>query len=138
MQLTRESEHALVGLGFLATKPMGTTVPLAEIAETRGLPAPFLAKTFQKLASHDIVASTRGRRNGYALARPADSINVLEVLVAVEGPRLLNRCTLWQSHCSDEDPCPLHPFLKDRVPVLEDRLREVSIADLVRGHARVV
>jgi Rrf2 family protein len=133
MQLTRESEHALAGLGLLATRAPGVFVPLAEIAAAKDLPPPFLAKIFQKLARHGLLTSSRGRGRGYALARPADSISVMDVFVAVEGPRLVKRCLLWQAHCSDEDPCPLHDFLKDRMPVLEARLEEISVADLAAG-----
>lgn len=136
MQLTRESEHALAALGFLITRPPGEFVALAEIAEARGLPRAFLAKTFQKLARHDVLLSSRGRSKGYTLARPADSISVLDVFVAVEGPRLLQRCTLWPTRCSSENPCPLHPFLKGHIRTLEERLGEISIADLCAVEVR--
>ncbi|MDH3297932.1 MAG: Rrf2 family transcriptional regulator, partial [Gemmatimonadota bacterium] len=118
MQLTKESEHALVALEFLIAQPPGEYVALADIAEAAGLPRAFLAKTFQKLARHDVLLSSRGRSKGYTLARPADSISVLEVFVAVEGPRLLQRCTLWPSRCSDDSPCVLHPFLKGHIRTL--------------------
>ncbi len=130
MQLTRESEHALTALGFLVIQPEGQFVALAEIAEARDLPRAFLAKIFQKLARHDVLTSSRGRSKGYMLARSADSISVLDVIVAVEGPRLLDRCTLWSTRRCDEDPCVLHPFLLGHVRALEKRLAEVSIADL--------
>ncbi|MFQ5530511.1 MAG: RrF2 family transcriptional regulator [Gemmatimonadota bacterium] len=137
MQLTRESEHALAALGFLITQPPGDFVALAEIAEARSLPRAFLAKTFQKLARHDVLLSSRGRSKGYTLARPADSISVLDVFVAVEGPRLLQRCTLWPTRCSEESPCALHPFLKGHIRTLEQRLSEISIADLYSTEAHV-
>jgi len=130
MQLTKESEHALAALGFLSTQPPGEYVALATIAEAEGLPRAFLAKTFQKLARHNVLASSRGRSKGYTLARSPDSISVLDVFVAVEGPRLLHRCTLWPARMCDENPCVMHPFLKGYVRTLEERLSEVSIADL--------
>ena len=136
MQLTRESEHALAGLGFLSTQPRGEYVALAEIAEGRNLPKAFLAKTFQKLARHGVLNSSRGRSKGFTLARSADSISVLDVLVAVEGPGLVQRCAVWPTSCSDETPCPLHPYLKDHRQALEQRLSEVSIADLYPMEAR--
>jgi Rrf2 family protein len=130
MQLTRESEHALAALSFLMTQPPGQYVALATIAEAEGLPRAFLAKTFQKLARHNVLASSRGRSKGYTLARSADSISVLDIFVAVEGPRLLQRCTLWPARRCDEDPCVMHPFLQGHVRTLEARLAEISLADL--------
>ncbi|MFQ5689326.1 MAG: RrF2 family transcriptional regulator [Gemmatimonadota bacterium] len=130
MQLTRESEHAIEGLKFLAGRPPGEATPLAEIARQQGLPLSFLSKIFQKLARHDVVKAARGRGHGYHLSKPAASISILDVLVAVEGPRLLNRCLLWQSRCHDDDPCPLHDFLKDRAAAMEEALRGITLADL--------
>ena len=54
MQLTRESEYALIGLSALASEPVGSVVSLAAIAEAKDLPRTFLAKIFQKLARHGI------------------------------------------------------------------------------------
>ena len=136
MQLTRESDHALAGLAFLSAQPLGEYVALAEIAEARNLPKAFLAKTFQKLARHGVLDSSRGRSKGYTLARSANDISVLDVLVAVEGPGLVHRCALWPTTCSGETPCPLHPFLKDHTQALEQRLTEISIADLYPLEAR--
>lgn len=108
MQLTRDSECALAGLAFLATMPDGVLVPLATVAEARRLPASFLAKIFQRLARHGLLNADRGRCRGYGLTRPRRSITMREVLEAVEGPRLLQRCLLWRAHCDDLNPCPLH------------------------------
>ncbi len=129
MQLTKESEQALVALGFLINQPQDRFVALSEIAEARDLPRAFLAQTFRKLARHNVLLSSRGRSKGYRLARSADSISVLDVFVAVEGPSLLQRCVLWRAHCSDEHPCILHPFLKGNACALEERLAEISVAD---------
>lgn len=133
MQLTRESEHAIRGLDFLATLPRHHHITLSEIAEARDLPPSFLAKTFQKLARHGLVESARGRGNGYALARPPGEISVLDVIVAVEGSVLLTRCLLWSAHCHDDDPCPLHHLLKDRARLLEDKLRSITLSDVANA-----
>jgi Rrf2 family protein len=130
MQLTRESEYALAALGYLITQPQDQFVALSEIAEAKNLPRAYLAKTFQKLARHDVLVSSRGRSMGYTLARPADEISVLDVFVAVEGPRLLQRCWLWPARCCTQDPCILHPFLKGHIRTMEEQLAEISIADL--------
>jgi len=130
MQLTRESEHAIHGLKVLANQSPEILTPLSEISEAADLPLSFLSKIFQKLSRHGVVESVRGRGNGYCLSRPADKISMLDVLVAIEGPRLLNRCLLWQSRCHDEDPCPLHAFLKGRSAAMEETLRGISLADV--------
>ncbi len=108
MNLTRESEYALKGLARLATYPVGTMVPMAEIAAEQQLPTTFLAKIFQKLARHGLLDADRGRGSGYMLRGEPSSIRVRDVLEAVEGPMALKRCLLWTGHCSEAEPCPLH------------------------------
>lgn len=128
--LTRQSEYALQGLAFLASRPAGSSVALAEIAGARALPSSFLAKIFQKLARCGLVEAERGRASGgYALARAPGSITIREVIEGVEGPRVLERCLLWQGHCGDRDPCPLHYRLKTLRPELESLLDTITLAD---------
>ena len=129
MQLTRESEYALIGLSALAFEPVGSVVSLAAIAEANDLPRTFLAKIFQKLARHGILSSERGRGRGYALARPADSITMREILEAVEGTGMFEQCLLWPVHCHDENPCPLHYRLKELVPPLRSLLEKITLSE---------
>src|SRR6266496_4123522 len=67
MQLTRESVYAIQGLAFLAQQPSGGAVALADVAATQNLPRSFLAKIFQKLARHGVLAAGRGPASGYVL-----------------------------------------------------------------------
>ncbi len=127
MQLTRESEYALLGLASLAARRRDTSVPLAEIAKDRALPPTFLAKIFQKLARHGLLSARRGRRRGYALARPASSITIREILESVEGPELFEHCILWSGH-GEDNPCPLHEHGKMIVSELARRLESVTLA----------
>lgn len=129
MRLTKESEYALLGLAVLASKSPGEEISLADIAESQRVPRDFLAKIFQKLARHGLLASERGRGRGYALARRPDDISMRDVLEAVEGTEKLQECFLWQEHCADEDPCPLHDRLKELRGVVFSLLEDVTLAD---------
>ncbi len=133
MNLTRESEYALKGLAWLAMRPPGDVVPLAEIAEVQQLPTTFLAKIFQKLARHGLLDADRGRGSGsgYRLSGEPSGIRVRDVLEAVEGPMALKRCLLWTGHCSEKEPCPLHHRLKPFRLQLDQMLNEVTLAEYV-------
>ena len=131
MNLTRESEYALKGLARLATYPIGTTVPMAEIAAEQQLPTTFLAKIFQKLARHGLLDADRGRGSGYTLCGAPSDIRVRDVLEAIEGPLALKRCLLWSGHCSESEPCPLHHRLKPFRSQLDQMLNEVTLAEYV-------
>jgi Rrf2 family transcriptional regulator, iron-sulfur cluster assembly transcription factor len=129
MHLTRASEYALLGIGYLARAGDQSMVSAAEAAEAHGIPPQFLSKIFQKLARAGILVGGRGRGRGYGLARPPASITMREILSAVEGPDSLQGCLLWQGYCGDADPCPLHHRLRDMHHRVRDMMDEVTVAD---------
>lgn len=129
MPLTRESEYALLGLKVLLGRTGGESVSVAEIAAAQDLPQPFLAKVFLKLAQSGILASRRGRGHGYRLAREPAEVLVRDVIEAVEGSAVLERCFLWEGHCHDANPCPLHFRFKALLPEFRAVLESVTLAD---------
>lgn len=135
MQLTRQSEYALRGLAVLATAAPGEVTALSRIAEAEDLPASFLAKIFQQLTRHGLLVAARGPGNGYALARPAESITLREILECVEGPELFQHCLLWSGH-SDDDPCPLHEHVTPILCALKARLDAVTLAQYASPKSR--
>ncbi len=78
---------------LLALLPEGGSLPSARLAEYHGIPGPYLAKCLQALVQAEIVAARPGRSGGYRLARPAETITLLDVFDAVEGDGTLFRCT---------------------------------------------
>ncbi len=130
MKLSRESDYGLRGLAALARRPMDQVTMLAEIAKSEGLPYSFLSKIFQKLAQHQIVIAHRGARRGYALARPPAGISVREVLEAIEGSDLAERCLIWDRECSPVRRCLLHPQSAAAGRLLIAGLERMNLGDL--------
>lgn len=139
MPFTRESEYALLGLAVLAARASGAVVALGEVAAERDLPQPFLAKVFRKLARHGLLTAHRGRGKGYALARAPEAILLRDVLEAIEGSRIDNRCLLWEGHCHDTNPCPLHFRFAAVNNEFQRVLQSATLADYLAEseHARV-
>src|ERR1700709_2320996 len=63
----------------------GRAVPIKELAERRGIPEQFLEQLFSTLRRAGLLASHRGMKGGYTLARAADEITVLEVVQTLDG-----------------------------------------------------
>lgn len=131
MKFTRESEYGLNALVFLARQPAGCVLPLSEIARAAGLPENFLAKTFQKFAHHGVVRSFRGARRGYSLAHEPHTLRLRDLIEAVEGPRVFERCIFWSNHCNGDNPCPLHDGWSRLKPELVAFLEHTTLGDLV-------
>jgi len=132
MRFTRESEYGLNALLFLTGQPADEVLPLSEIARASGLPQNFLAKIFQKLAHHGVVRSFRGARRGYCLAREPSTIRVRELVEAIEGPGVFERCIFWSARCDSGDPCPLHDGWMRVSADLVRFLEETTLEDLAR------
>jgi len=133
VKLSKQSRYGLTGLSYLAhqLRP-DETAQVKEVAEAMDLPEAYLAKIFHQLSRHRIVRSYRGRSRGFQLARAADEISVREVVEALEGPDLFERCIFWDGPCAETDACPLHESWAAVRPQLRDRLDRMSLAEMPR------
>ncbi len=98
--LSRKADYALLILSYLHQNPTGGTA--RAIAEQFGLSKPFVANILKELCKEKIVASHRGVKGGYALARDAATISLADLLEAVEEDFRLTVC----NHVSDADTTP--------------------------------
>ncbi|MBK5231164.1 MAG: Rrf2 family transcriptional regulator [Thermoleophilia bacterium] len=85
ISITSKSVYALSALVELAHHEGGDPIPVSELARRRQLPAQFLEQLFGALRRANIVASRRGVKGGYVLARPAARITALEVVQTLDG-----------------------------------------------------
>jgi Rrf2 family iron-sulfur cluster assembly transcriptional regulator len=129
---SRSSGYAIQALTYLADQPSGKLVGAREMATRLGIPMPFLWKILRRLSQKKLVRSFKGVRGGYELARPAGAIRVSEVLAAGREGDQMGGCVLGLAECSDERPCPLHPYWKDLRRQIESRLKNTTLADLAR------
>lgn len=109
MELTRKGEYAIRGIVYLAGKPMDKVCLLSEIAAAVDVPPTFLAKIFQQFSKIGLVKSFRGTGGGFMLGHPPENITLLEVVEAVEGPIISNRCVVTPSECGRSGFCNVHP-----------------------------
>ncbi|HNR68809.1 MAG TPA: Rrf2 family transcriptional regulator [bacterium] len=109
MVLSKSCDYGLRAALFLAASEREESfVSISEMAKALGLSFHFLTKILQTLTRKGLMVSTKGPHGGVRLARPADSINLMDIVIAIDGPRLLNECVLGLNGCSDQHPCPLH------------------------------
>ena len=100
LRLSKLTDYAVVVLirladGERAAPRCGCDEPVQTspgIAAATGVPEPTVAKVLKALAGANLVASQRGARGGYRLARPIGAISVADVIAAVDGPIALTAC----------------------------------------------
>lgn len=132
MELTRKGEYAIRGIIYLARQEPGRLSLISEISEAVGAPQTFLAKIFQDFAKQGIVNSYRGSGGGFTLGRPASKITLRDVVEAVEGPIIPNRCLTGEGECEVDDNCLVHPVWKKVQSRIVEVLDGVTFEELAQ------
>jgi len=85
MKLSSQEEYGLRCLLRVGREGTAGSVAIPELSRAEGISEPNVAKMMRILREGGFVRSTRGQAGGYALSRPADQINVGEVLATLGG-----------------------------------------------------
>ena len=86
MKLTSRSEYALIALIYIARHGGQRNISVQEIAEKKRIPLSFLQQILMELRQARILRSSKGKRGGFCLARPAKQISLAEVVRLFDGP----------------------------------------------------
>jgi len=125
-QTVEYSLRAIVWLAAHADEPQTNQ----QIADATKVPAGYLSKVMQSLGRVGMVTAQRGKKGGFLLARPAETLSVLEVINTVEPIQRIRECPLGiASHGTHL--CPLHKRLDGAMEMIENAFRETSIADIL-------
>jgi len=130
VQLTRASDYAVRVIIHLATLPPGSKMQQAELSRATDVSGHFLSKVLQQLVRCQFIRSQRGSGGGFALAIPASSVSLLDVVEAIEGPLRLNLCIKDGPSCDRKANCPAHEVWADAQAALVKVLGTASIASL--------
>lgn len=129
LRISRLTDYATVILATLAQAP-GRVQTSACLAEQTKLALPTVSKLLKQLQRAGLVASTRGLRGGYQLARPATDISAGDILDALEGPFALTDCSSGHSQCGIEKSCRVGNAWQRLNVSIRRSLSEVSLAQL--------
>jgi Rrf2 family protein len=105
LTVTRQADYSLRLMIAVAGLPYGQKIATATIADQQKIPLPFLAKIVAHLALNGLVKTERGARGGVSLSRPSDTITILEIIEAIDGPVVLNTCVLDPDNCEFSASC---------------------------------
>ena len=82
----------------------------------------------QTLVRSGFVSSNRGARGGFSLDREPQSLSILEIYEALEGPVVKPVCLLGKPICNPEH-CILKGLLLDMTNLFRDGLGNTTISD---------
>ena len=134
VRISKLADYAVVvlvrlGAGEIETAP--------GIAQATGVPEPTVAKVLKALAGAGLVASQRGARGGYRLARTLELVSVADVVSAIDGPIALTACVEQSpTACEAECCCPVRGRWDPVNAAVREALESVSLARLASHPGR--
>lgn len=104
---TQTSIAALSRLAEVYDDP-ATRLSATQIAESRGLQKPFLAKILSTLSQAGLIEGTRGPGGGFKFAVHPKNVTLYNVFVLFEREEKSDACPVGGGACGSGDKCPLH------------------------------
>lgn len=98
MHITLESDYAVRIVACLAI--YNQRLDAKTISDKTYVTLRFSLKILRKLVAADIVKSYKGTQGGYELNKKPDEISLRDIIEAVEGTYVLNRCLDGNHTCS--------------------------------------
>lgn len=137
MLYSKTAKYAVLALAEVSLHSRGDYVPTREIAYVASIPYPHFAKTIALLKRAGLIVTSRGKTGGILLARPANEITVLDVVLAVDGPGTLNDCPLFLDPCDCTRNCSLHALWRGAHDAVIHFLKHTTVADVAAARASV-
>lgn len=136
MRLTTKGRFAVTAMLDLAMNAQQHAVKLNAISERQNISLSYLEQLFSKLRRAGLVESIRGPGGGYILGKPADAINIAQIIEAAEDHLDATLCR-GRSDCHGGGvPCLTHTLWENLNHTIQDYLSQVTLASLLAEHYR--
>ncbi|MBL0331450.1 MAG: Rrf2 family transcriptional regulator [Chlorobiota bacterium] len=131
---SKACEYAIRATIFIALQTKNKIiVSLKDISKEIDSPIAFTGKILQSLANKNILKSIKGAGGGYEInvSYKNNSINLYDIVVAIDGENLFKSCGIGLKECNSIKPCPIHNEYKIIREGLVKLLVETTINKLV-------
>src|SRR6056297_1914552 len=132
MRLSTKAQYAVRAMVRLNLHSSGQAVSLKDLSKWEDISLAYLEQLFVKLRRSEIVNSVRGPGGGYVLARPAEQIQVDQIIDSVEETLVPVSCMDESGGCSCDSICVTHSVWHGLAQRIRSFLASVSLADLTK------
>jgi len=134
VRLTTKGRYAVTAMLDLALNQNHDPTSLADIARRQDISLSYLEQLFSRLRKHALVSSVRGPGGGYKLGQTADSIDIAQVIEAVDESLDTTACG-GTGKCHGDKPCLTHALWYDLSNSIHDHLSSISLQDVIDGRS---
>ena len=128
--LSKSCDYGIRATLYVTLQDPGEFVSIKKISEDLNISFHFLTKILQKLTKNRILNSYRGPNGGVTLSKKASSITLEEIVVAIDGENLFQKCVLGLSECQDDTQCPIHFQWKEIRQEIRNLFRTTTLSML--------
>ena len=133
MKMSTKGRYAVMAMIDIAQQAGEKPVSLNDIAVRQDISQEYLEQLFGKLRRSGVVTSVRGPGGGYALARPIGDITLSEVILAVDEPLRVTRCSGdGIDGCVKGEQCCAHDLWASLGRQMMYFLESVTLEDVVQ------
>ena len=129
LRISKLTDYAMLIMSQLAKQPH-VVLSASLLAEALHLSTPTVSKVLKMLGDAGLVASVRGSEGGYLLAKPAETVTVADVVVAIEGALAMTECCEQESGCCLAAHCGLKENWNKINKMVYNLLSQYSIMDM--------
>jgi Rrf2 family iron-sulfur cluster assembly transcriptional regulator len=131
MKLSTRSRYGLRLMLDMAQHCQEGLVQLGDVAQRQDVSVKYLEQIIIPLKKANYIDSVRGPKGGHILTKAPEEITVGEIVALLEEGTSLVECTDNAEACERADFCPTRLIWKEVSEAIFDRLRAVTLADLV-------
>jgi Rrf2 family protein len=131
--LRQNTDYALRAMVNLARNYDNGAVSARVLAEQEDVSYQFACKILQQLHNAKLVESRMGPKGGFALSRPPEEIELLNVIEAIQGPIKINKCFLGANSCPRRPQCAVSGKLVELQEYIEGYLRGITLAEFLKS-----
>lgn len=132
IRLSKLADYGIVIMTHLARHPERQQA-MPEIALATAVPQATAGKVLKLLARGGLLASHRGVRGGYGLARPATAITMTEIIEALDGPIALTDCADGGGDCDIAGLCTTRTNWQRINRAIREALDTVTLAEMAQA-----
>lgn len=133
MKLTTKSEYSLLALIYIARYEEKGFININEICTKYNIPKKYLEYLLSALKQNGYVKAKRGIGGGYKLARPAEKINVAQIVRLMDGALAPTHSvsTFFFSHTPLEQEKKITKVFRDIRNFIAQKLENLRLSDLI-------
>ena len=135
LRVSRQTDYGLRLMVEIASDDRGPIATI-EVAKRQDIPYQFLRKVARSLVAAGLLVSERGTGGGLSLARPPNSITMLDMVDSLDTVAL-NDCTVVPPRCDRRDRCAVFPVWARLQASVEGALGGITLSELATNQAKI-